>query len=101
MSGCRLNGTEFSDWLVVPADDDHVTIFDLIEITREMGLGLLNVDFDHVLVYQRSDQNSGLKLSPNVAQSTALAHDPTGRQPGGDPCEFLPIALRRALRLAP
>ena len=33
MSGCSLNGTEFGDWMVVPANDDHVTILDLIELT--------------------------------------------------------------------
>jgi hypothetical protein len=38
MSGCRLNGTEFGDWPVVTADDNHITVFDLIEIAREMGL---------------------------------------------------------------
>jgi hypothetical protein len=50
MSRRSLNRTEFSDWLVVAADDDDVTIFDQIEIAREMGLGLMNVDFDHVMV---------------------------------------------------
>ena len=50
MNRCSLNRAELGDWLVMPADHNYITIFDLIEITRELGLGLLNVDFDHALV---------------------------------------------------
>jgi hypothetical protein len=61
MGGYSLNATEFGDWLVVPADDDHVTILDLTEIPGEVSLGLLNVDFDHGFGFQSSrDQTRSL-----------------------------------------
>src|ERR1017187_1715007 len=45
-----LNGAEFGHWPVVPADDDHVTLFDSVNVAREVGLGLLNVDSYHAVV---------------------------------------------------
>ena len=45
-----LNSAEFGHWLIVAAHDDHLTLYSPINVTREVGLGLLNVDFCHTLV---------------------------------------------------
>jgi hypothetical protein len=44
------NGAEFGYWLIVPAHDDHFTLCDPINVAREVGLGLLNVDLGHTLI---------------------------------------------------
>jgi hypothetical protein len=50
MNRRSLNGTKFGNWFVVPTDYNDITIFDLVEIPREVGLGFLNVDSRHTLV---------------------------------------------------
>lgn len=57
------------------AEDDNFTILDLIEISREMGLGLLNVDFDPAWspLWQKSDQILSLNPDWNAALIVALA----------------------------
>jgi hypothetical protein len=55
-----LNGTDFGDWLVMPANDNHVTLLGSIEITGEVVLGLLNVDFDHVLRSSLAKDQTGI-----------------------------------------
>jgi len=46
----EVSWREVRHWLVVPADNDHVTLFDPIKNTREVGIGLLNVDSYHAWV---------------------------------------------------
>ena len=41
------NSAEFGHWTVVPTNDDYLAFFDLIDITREVGLSLLNVHSYH------------------------------------------------------
>ena len=42
-----LNRAELGHWPVVPADDHNITLFDLIQIMRQVSLRFLNIDFCH------------------------------------------------------
>ena len=44
----RGNGADFSDWLVMAANHNNVTLFYLIEISRELRLRFLKVDPEHL-----------------------------------------------------
>jgi hypothetical protein len=44
------NRAKFGHGPIVPAHDDNFTLFHLIKVTREVGLGFLNVDVNHGLV---------------------------------------------------
>ena len=61
--------------MTVAAGDDDITILDLFEMWREMGLGLLNIDVDHARtpLKQKSDQIPSLNPDRNAALSVALA----------------------------
>lgn len=60
-----LNRAEFGHWTVVPTDDHHITLFDLIQITGQVSLGFLNIHSCHA-AFQLS-RNSGQNFGQNIS----------------------------------